>query len=103
VSDVVDAMLLAVEKLDHFRQIGPLNIGSEERIRIVDLARKIIEVSGKGIELVTLPAPPPASLSQSLDCSKAFQALDGWKPRVALEDGLRLVYRHVEQELGGSK
>jgi len=91
VSDAVEAMLRAVEKLDQYQLIGPLNIGSEEPIRLIDLARKIIALSGKEIELVTRPAPPPTTQSQTLNCSKAREVLDGWQPRVSLEDGLRMM------------
>jgi nucleoside-diphosphate-sugar epimerase len=99
VSDAVAAMLAAVEKLEGQRFLGPLNIGSEERIRIVDLARKVIAVSGKGMELVCLPAPPPVTRSQTLDCSRARALLGGWQARVTLEEGLKDVFRHVEAEL----
>lgn len=99
VGDVVEAVLLAVEKLDQRRLIGPLNIGGGERISIIDLARKIIALSGKDIELTTVPAPPPATQSQALACSQAREVLHGWQPKVSLEEGLRIVYRSVEAEL----
>lgn len=102
VTDAVDAMLRAVEKLGEHRQVGPLNIGAEDRVRVVDLARAVIGVSGKAIELVTLPAPPPVTRSQSLDCSRAREVLDGWRPKVSLEAGLHLLYRHVESQLAAA-
>ena len=47
ISDVIDSIILSIKKMNGSRRlIGPLNIGSEERIRIIDLARKIIEISG---------------------------------------------------------
>jgi len=102
VTDAVDAMMRAVEKLDDQRQVGPLNIGGEDRVRVADLARKVIAVSGKSIELVTLPAPPPVTMSQSLDCSRARDVLDGWRPKVSLETGLRSLYQHVESQLAAT-
>jgi nucleoside-diphosphate-sugar epimerase len=99
VDDAVAAMLRSVEKLESERFIGPLNIGSEERIRIVDLARTVAALSGKGMELVCLPAPPPVTRSQTLDCSRARERLDGWRAQVTLEAGLRQVFRYVEAEL----
>jgi nucleoside-diphosphate-sugar epimerase len=99
VGDAVSAMLLAVEKLPGHRFLGPLNIGSEERIRIADLARQVIALSGKGMELVSLPAPPPVTRSQTLDCSRARTLLDGWRAQVTLEQGLKEVFRYVEAEL----
>ena len=37
--------------------------------------------------------------SQTLDCSKATAVLEGWRPTVTLDDGLRRLYDHVEGEL----
>lgn len=96
-SDVIDAMLLAMEKVDG-RAPCPLNIGSQERIRIIDLAREIVDISGKRMDIVCLPGPA-AVWSQAIDCSKARQLLDGWKPRVFLREGIRRTYAHVEAKL----
>lgn len=96
VSDVVDAMLLAMGKVDgHHRLLGPLNIGSEERVRIIDLAREIVDISGKRMEIVCLPGPP-AVWSQAIACSKARQLLDGWEPRISLKEGLQRMYAYAE-------
>jgi nucleoside-diphosphate-sugar epimerase len=51
------------------------------------------------MELATLPAAPPVTLSQTLDCSRARERLDGWQARVGLEEGLKQLFRHVEAEL----
>lgn len=99
VSDAVDAMLRAVEALDRDPLIGPINVGGADPIRIVDLARRVIAASGKQIELVTLPASPPMAQSQTLDCSRASEVLQGWRPTVTLDDGLRRLYHQVEDEL----
>jgi nucleoside-diphosphate-sugar epimerase len=48
---------------------------------------------------VSLPAPPPVTRSQTLDCSRARALLDGWRAQVTLEQGLREVFRYVEAEL----
>lgn len=99
VSDAVDAMLRAIEALDHVSMIGPINVGGDDPIRIIDLARHVIAASGKQIELATLPGSPPVARSQTLDCSKATEVLQGWRPTITLDDGLRRLYAHVESEL----
>lgn len=98
ISDVVDAILLAIEKLDEHKLIGPLNIGSQEQIRIIDLAKMIIEISGKDIELVTSPSEAVVK-GQLLDCSKARHWLDGWQPKVSLEEGLKRTFVYIEDQL----
>jgi nucleoside-diphosphate-sugar epimerase len=99
VSDAVDAMLRAVEALDRDSLVGPINVGGQDPIRIIDLAREVIAASGKDIDLVTLPASPPKAQSQTLDCSRATAVLQGWRPTVNLHDGLKRLYAHIEDEL----
>ena len=101
ISDVIDCMIISIEKMNDSHLIGPLNIGSEKRIRIIDLARKIIEISGKDIDLEIKPAARPLTMSQTLNCSLARNTLGGWKPRITLEDGLRKMgqsYRHRSEK-----
>jgi nucleoside-diphosphate-sugar epimerase len=99
VADVLDALLLSVEKLDEQALIGPLNIGNEERITIQQLAETIIRVSGKDIQIVNDPSWPTVVWGQALDCSRAREMLDGWQPRIGLEEGLGALYAHVQKQL----
>lgn len=99
IGDVLDAMLLSVEKLDEQQLIGPLNIGTETRITIEDLARQIIDISGKDIEIVYDSSHQTAIWGQALNCSKARAVLDGWHPRVSLREGLEMTYASVESKL----
>ena len=98
IADVLDAILLSVEKLDAFPVLGPINIGSEGQITIRDLARRIIATSGKDIELVFAEGEPSV-WGQSVDCSKARQLLDGWDPNVPLNEGLQKTYQYVSTQL----
>jgi len=94
VGDVVRAMLTAAEKLDSHALLGPINVGSETRIRIIDLARKVVSLSSKDIEIVLTPAETLV-WGQAVDCSEARRLLDGWQPSVPLSEGLRLVYEYA--------
>jgi UDP-glucuronate decarboxylase len=98
ISDVLDSMLLAMAKVDGCGLLGPLNIGSEKGIRIIDLARQIADISGKGMEVVRLPGPSSV-WSQAMDCSKSKQLLDGWEPKVSLREGLTRTYTYWEARL----
>ncbi len=98
IDDVVDALLLAAEKLEEGDSLGPLNVGSEQRVCIQDLAREVIEVSGKEIEIENDPGHGTHIWAQVPDCSLARQQL-GWAPRVPLREGLTKVYRHMQQRL----
>jgi nucleoside-diphosphate-sugar epimerase len=99
VDDVIDAMLRAVEKLSEWPLLGPLNVGSERGIRIVDLAREIVAVSGKQIEIQFVPGITTVR-GQSIDCSAARLFLDGWTPQVPFCDGLAKTFADVSERLG---
>jgi len=99
ISDVLDAICIAVEKVKNYQIIGPLNVGSEEPIRIIDLTNKIIGISGKNIMVEKKSAPPPVTMSQTLDCSQAGLVLDGWEPKVSLQEGLEKMYAYVSDKM----
>jgi nucleoside-diphosphate-sugar epimerase len=101
VSDTVDAILRAVEKLQDKTMVGPFNLGSEERISIGELARQIIAISGKPIEIVWQTNHPTAIWGQVLDCQLARELLDGWKPVVSMREGLQRCYEHIVGRLAG--
>jgi nucleoside-diphosphate-sugar epimerase len=99
VEDVINAMLIAAEKLSDERIVGPLNVGSNERISIRNLAETIIAISGKPIIPVYNPSHPTTIWGQALDCSQARQRLNGWYPKIPLREGLRRVYEHMLSKL----
>jgi UDP-glucose 4-epimerase len=68
----------------------PLNIGSGNEIKIIDLANKIIELCGKKGEVEPVHVEPRPGEVRRLraDSSKA-RALLKWEPRYSLEEGLR--------------
>jgi len=99
VQDVVDGLLLAADKLDSHRLVGPLNLGSEQRVTMEEVARAIVRVSGRDIPIVKDMSKKTLIWGQAIDCSKARRILDGWQSRVSLEEGLRRTFAHVERRL----
>ena len=63
------------------------NVGLGEKIKIKDLVRKVIECSGKDLEIVHDLSKPTVPTSLYLDCSYAKEKL-GWEPSYSLESGL---------------
>ena len=99
IGDIVNGIVVAVEKLETYPLVGPLNLGSEDRISIRDLAMEIIRISRKRIEITFDPSHPTAIWGQALDCAKARDVLDGWHAAVSLRDGLERCYAHIENQL----
>jgi UDP-glucose 4-epimerase len=88
VADLVDALLLAAHCSVASGTI--INAGSENPIRIADLAikvEKILGVSGL-VRLGSLPMREAEVMQYAVDCNRARTAL-GWVPRTSLELGLR--------------
>jgi len=85
VSDLVNGMMLAIEK-GAWGQV--LNIGTDEEIKIKDLVKLIIRLSGSSVKVkfdLTYPGGQPR---RNADISKAKKML-GYSPKVSLEEGLK--------------
>jgi GDP-D-mannose 3',5'-epimerase len=100
ISDVVDGLTQMVEETDRRRLVGPLNIGREDRVTILELAEEVIRLSGKDIEIEWDSSVPTVIWGQALDGSLARRTL-GWTPKVELKEGLRRTYLHAEEHLNG--
>lgn len=88
VSDAVEALLLVA---DSEKSIGEVfNIGNNQQISIIELAQKIIEITGSNSEIVKVPylqAYPKGFediQTRVPDISKINQFF-GWRPRIELE------------------
>jgi len=93
VSDVVDAILKAVERP---QAIGNrFNIGSGDGNSLLEVLEAIEEITQRRVQINQRPTRSSDVPVNVLDISKARKLLD-WQPRVGLKDGLR---RTIEHEL----
>ena len=76
---------------------GPVNIGSEEMISINDLAKMIISISGKNIEIRNIPGPEGVR-GRNSNNELIKEKLD-WEPSQALVTGIEKTYRWIEAEM----
>jgi len=67
---------------------GPVNIGNPGEFTMLELAEKVISLTGSRSKLVFKSLPSDDPKQRQPDISLAKQALD-WEPRVSLEDGLK--------------
>lgn len=84
VDDVVSGL---VKLMASPKGLGPVNLGSEEDVRLVDVAKWIIEGVGSSSKIVFKPKLLFMTELGLPNISKARDAL-GWVPLVRLEDGL---------------
>ncbi len=64
-----------------------INIGSDKEITIIDLARKIISLTGSNSEILFLPKRDDDPSRRAADLKKAKDLL-GWEPKINLNNGL---------------
>lgn len=76
---------------------GPVNIGSDEMITINGLAKMVIDISGKGIEIENIPGPLGVR-GRNSDNRLIKQKL-GWAPSLTLRDGMEKTYGWIEAEI----
>ncbi len=83
-SDLIEAILRMMEQTE---SIGPINIGNPGEFTILELAEKVIKLTGSKSKIITQPLPADDPKQRKPDISQAKKVLN-WEPNVNLEDGL---------------
>ena len=97
VTDQVEG-LLRLSALDAARG-EVINIGNTNEITILELAKRIIALTGSSSELSFAPLPQDDPLRRRPDITKAKTIL-GWEPKVPLEQGLQRTIDWVKEISG---
>jgi len=86
IEDVIDALF---RLLGYVEKRGSLtvNIGSTEEVNVLELAKKIIALSGKKIEPALDPSRPSGALNRMPDLTRVKKTL-GWEPTTPFAEGL---------------
>lgn len=84
ISDMIDG----IYKLMNSSLNEPVNIGNPDEITILELAKKIIELTSSKNKIVYKPLPADDPKVRRPDITKAKEKLN-WQPKVNLEEGLK--------------
>lgn len=95
VDDLVEAMMRMMKK-DDFS--GPVNTGNPDEFTVMELAQKIIEMTGSKSKIVFKELPSDDPVRRKPDISLAKEKLD-WEPKVKLEEGLKTTINYFDQWL----
>ena len=93
---ISDTLSAIIKILDNWR-IGEIyNVGSDNEIRIIDLANLIIKITGSSSRIIKQEMPPDDPLRRAADVSKLKQL--GWKQEVDLKEGLEFMLSAEKKE-----
>ena len=98
--DLVEGLLRLMATSHEFT--GPVNLGNPTEFTILELAEKVIELTGSRSRLVFKPLPSDDPIQRQPDISLAKRQLD-WEPKVRLEEGLARTIRYFDALLGVSE
>lgn len=96
VDDLIDGILKMMATEDKFT--GPVNIGNPEEYKIIDLAHKIIKLTGSDSRIIHMALPEDDPKQRQPDISLAKEMLS-WSPVIGLETGLRKTIEYFKNEL----
>ena len=96
VDDLVEAMIRMMHTPDTFT--GPVNIGNPNEFTILELALKLIEMTGSKSKIIYQPLPSDDPMMRKPDISIAKKVLD-WEPTIQLQDGLTKTIQYFESIL----
>ena len=85
IDDIVEGTILAGEKINDGT---PVNLGTMERIRVIDCAKMVCEFTKHKAEIKLRRDMPTGPLNRVADNSLAKKIL-GWEPKVLFHEGLR--------------
>jgi nucleoside-diphosphate-sugar epimerase len=84
VGDIVRGMVLAAEKIDDGTAV---NLGTEERTRVIDAVHEVLRYTGHEAEIELLPHMPTGPLNR-VASNRLARELLGWAPETRFIDGL---------------
>jgi len=96
VSDLIEAISRA---MNIEGTSGPLNLGNPAEATIMELAEKVIRLTGGRSKVEFRPLPADDPTRRRPDITLAREKL-GWEPKVGLDEGLERTIAHFRELLG---
>lgn len=97
VDDLIEGMYRLMNSREGFT--GPVNIGNPGEFTMIELAEKVIQLTGSNSKLVFLPLPQDDPMQRKPIIDLARKEL-GWEPTINLEEGLGKTISYFKSELG---
>jgi UDP-glucuronate decarboxylase len=85
VDDLIEGMIRLMNTGDDFT--GPVNVGNPGEFTMIELAEKVIKLTGAKSKLIYKPLPSDDPMQRKPDITLAKKVLN-WEPKVNLDEGL---------------
>ena len=93
IDDLIEGMVRMMDTEDDFT--GPINIGNPNEFPVLELAERVIRMTGSTSKIVFKPLPTDDPKQRQPDIKLAKEKL-GWQPTVELEDGLKRMIEYFK-------
>lgn len=93
IDDMVEGMVRMMATEDDFT--GPVNIGNPNEFPVLELAEKVIKLTGSSSKIVFHSLPDDDPKQRQPDITLAKEKL-GWHPTIELEDGLKRMIEYFK-------
>jgi UDP-glucuronate decarboxylase len=98
VSDLIDGF---VRLMGSDQEATPVNLGNPDEHTILQMARKVVELTGSASEIRHEALPKDDPTRRKPDIEKAKRVL-GWEPKVSLRDGLTATIEDFRGRMNGN-
>jgi dTDP-glucose 4,6-dehydratase len=94
----VDDLVEGIYRLLSSDEVYPVNLGNPDELTLLELAHRILEVTGSKSRIVYRDLPQDDPKVRRPDIGKARKLL-GWEPRVQLNEGLKKVLPYFRSKI----
>ena len=96
VDDLVEGLM---RMMDQNETVGPVNIGNPGEFSMLELAEKVLKLTGSKSSIKYEPLPADDPKQRCPDITRAGKFLS-WSPQIPLEQGLEKTIAYYRKELG---
>ena len=95
IDDLVEGMIRMMHSDPSF--LGPVNLGNPHEFSMLELAQAVIELTNSKSKIVHMALPQDDPKQRQPDISLAKEKLNGWEPKIELEEGLKKTIKYFEE------
>ncbi len=98
----IDDLIEGIVRLMNSDYSGPVNIGNPNEFTMLELATRVLAMTGSSSEIEFLPLPEDDPNRRRPDISLA-KAVLGWEPQVSLDQGLEKTIAYYRSQVFGNE